>query len=50
MGDTTSVKSCDCLGCESTFQDKQYGIGRRLHNKSMKGWRCTVCGNLKLTP
>lgn len=40
---------CDC---HHPFQDERYGYGRRLHNDSrkdgnLKGWRCTVCGNMK---
>lgn len=44
----TSVRSCSC---EHSFQDKRYGKGKRLHNKTggsgkgTVGWRCTVCGN-----
>lgn len=40
--------------CESAYQDKAYGRGKRVHNntKSVKsiggmGWRCTVCGTSK---
>jgi hypothetical protein len=36
------------------FQDALYGIGMRLHNEMVKagkklGWRCTICGRVKLT-
>lgn len=49
----TAVKFC---GCESKFQDKRYGKGKRVHNltggsgrmaRSTKGYRCTVCGATK---
>lgn len=30
--------------CKHTEQDKLYGQGRRLHNATAKGYRCTVCG------
>lgn len=38
----TVVAACVCT---HTFQDKQYGAGRRLHNICGKGTkrRCTVC-------
>lgn len=32
-----------CGKCEHKFQDSLYGKNRRVHNKSAKGWRCTVC-------
>lgn len=35
--------------CDSKFQDKKYGKKQRVHNKTMKGYRCTVCGREKLT-
>lgn len=31
--------------CSNKFQDETYGLGRRVHNETSKGWRCTVCGN-----
>lgn len=32
-------------GCDSAFQDKRYGKGKRLHNFTTKDFfRCTVCG------
>lgn len=35
------IKSCDC---QHEFQDKKYGRGKRVHNKTMKDeYRCTVC-------
>ena len=36
----SSVRKCRC---KSDFQDKKYGNGKRLHNVTTKGWRCTVC-------
>ena len=40
------IKTCTC---ESKYQDKVHGIGKRVHNKTVKpeGWRCTVCGTHK---
>lgn len=47
------ILSCSC---SHAFQDKEYGKGQRVHNLSVKvegtkrtekGWRCTVCGNVK---
>ncbi len=30
--------------CRSSFQDKEHGTGKRVHNETKKGmWRCTVC-------
>jgi len=40
----TKVLTCTC---KSEFQDKTYGTGNRLHNKTNNGWRCTVCGHGK---
>lgn len=40
----TKVLKCNC---ESKFQDEKYGKGKRVHNKSVKGYRCTVCANVK---
>lgn len=31
-----------CL-CESPYQDKRYGKGKRLFNETVAGYRCTVC-------
>lgn len=38
-----------CRGCKPhAFQDKRYGRGVRVHNRSkQKGWICTVCGNAR---
>ena len=33
--------------CEHKSQDELYGKGMRVFNKSTKGLRCTICGNLK---
>ena len=41
---TTKEASCSC---ESSYQDKKYGKGRRIFNQCVKGWRCTVCGTIK---
>lgn len=43
--DTTTIKPCKCT---STFQDKKYGAGLRLHRIATKleaipRERCTVC-------
>lgn len=43
-GKMTDIMFC---GCESEFQDNEYGKGKRVHNKTLKSWRCTVCGNEK---
>lgn len=29
--------------CKSQLQDKLYGTGKRIANKTNKGVRCTVC-------
>jgi hypothetical protein len=36
----TAVLPCTC---KSEYQDKAYGLGKRLHNKTNEGQRCTVC-------
>ena len=40
------LKNCNC---KSTFQDKRYGKGRRVHNEAGKQgeYRCTVCGSIQ---
>lgn len=44
-----SMKVISCT-CQSEYQDKLYGKGRRIANKTEKKlglspvWRCTVCG------
>ena len=40
------IKKCTC---KSEYQDKKYGIDKRVHNpagkdKNKSDWRCTVCG------
>ena len=30
--------------CAHKFQDKTHGRGKRVHNKTTKGARCTACG------
>jgi len=40
------IKKC---GCQHKIQDKKHGKQMRVHNKTMKGYRCTVCGREKLT-
>jgi len=40
-----SVRKCMC---QHKFQDKKYGKNQRVHNKTMKGYRCTSCGREKL--
>ena len=49
--DKVAVLKCRC---PHGNQDIRYGKGMRLHNrtkqheeKSMRGWRCTVCGDVK---
>jgi len=43
-------KKRKAIECESKFQDKLYGKGKRIHNKMAKEgyWRCTVCGKDKM--
>ncbi len=36
----TRVARCEC---SSTYQDLTYGKQNRLQNKTIKGYRCTVC-------
>jgi len=48
-GNTTCIMKCTC---EHEYQDGLYGNRMRLHNRtgktgSTRGWRCTVCGNLR---
>lgn len=45
MAEGTKVLPCTC---QSAYQDKRYGAGKRLHNakepkKTSTEWRCTVC-------
>ena len=39
----TATKVIRC-NCDSEYQDKNYGIGMRLHNPNKNGYKCTVCG------
>ena len=48
-----AIKTCTC---KHEYQDKKYGKGKRVHNEvgsnvghvgNVKGYRCTVCGNVK---
>lgn len=50
MADMFLVKVCES-GCASEYQDRKYGKGRRVHNRTLqnkpeasRGWRCTQCG------
>jgi hypothetical protein len=43
------IKKCTC---KSSYQDKKYGDGNRVHNickgtKLLDSCRCTVCGTVK---
>lgn len=42
MAKTTKIVNCDC---QHSFQDKEYGPGKRLANYATKNgrFRCTVC-------
>jgi predicted adenine nucleotide alpha hydrolase (AANH) superfamily ATPase len=40
----TAILTCTC---EHKYQDERYGKNKRLHNETEKGYRCTVCGNVK---
>lgn len=39
----TLIRLCKC---KSEYQDKQYGKGCRVFNVTLKGVRCTNCGEL----
>ena len=46
-----AIKKCTCA---NAYQDKKYGKGLRVHNrtkqkdeKHLQGWRCTVCKDVK---
>lgn len=42
MNRSTKILRCSC---KHKFQDKEYGKGRRVHNKTVGDkWRCTACG------
>lgn len=36
------TKIADCV-CEHAYQDAAYGKGKRVHNPTKDGWKCTVC-------
>ena len=45
------IKKCSC---SHKYQDKEYGVGNRVHNQSKSrfgkdkpAWTCTVCGTKK---
>lgn len=40
----TAVLIC---ACTNAFQDKTYGLQKRVHNASPKGYGCTVCGSVR---
>lgn len=44
----TVVQFCQCI---SQYQDEQYGVGKRVHNRGGKKEKphvtCTVCGRRK---
>lgn len=44
----THIQRCSCV---SAFQDRRYGLGKRLHNllQDSKDARCTVCGVQRAT-
>ena len=49
-----AIRKCNCV---SDFQDKKYGLGRRVHNELGRdrggrsgGLRCSVCTDTKSAP
>ena len=42
----SEIKTCTC---KHAFQDKEHGPNQRVHNKTTKGLRCSVCGNEKVS-
>ena len=40
------IRRCSC---SHEYQDKKYGKGNRVHNPGAKGYKCTVCGNVKIS-
>jgi len=36
----TKIMVCSC---EHKYQDEKYGKAKRVFNKTVKGYRCTVC-------
>lgn len=53
MNKTITTVKCKCT---NEFQDKKYGLGMRIANRTEKGdvdgrdARCTVCGTLHRVP
>lgn len=49
-GAGTAIRLCGRFGCDSEFQDKRYGKGRRVHNVGGDSrnptYRCTVCNHV----
>lgn len=47
----SSIKACTC---KHEYQDSRYGQGRRVHvalgsaKNPDKGWKCTICQDVKL--
>jgi hypothetical protein len=41
---SASVRPCTCA---NEYQDQKYGAGRRVHNTTKDGHRCTSCGTKK---
>ncbi len=42
---STVIRKCTC---DSKYQDKRLGKKNRVHNETLKGYRCTVCGQEKI--
>lgn len=41
----SQVAVLKCKGnCTNAWQDAEYGKGKRVMNKGLKGFLCTVCG------
>lgn len=40
----TVILPCSCA---NAYQDDTYGAGKRVHNPSATGYRCTVCSKEK---
>jgi len=38
----SAIRACKC---QNEFQDSTYGKGMRVHSKTLKGFRCSVCGH-----
>ena len=39
------IKECTC---SHAYQDEKYGKNQRCFNKTLKGYRCTVCSKEKI--